>query len=88
MVKANEADFQPMVANLRQVARKLDEAIDQAALKTGIDRFSSAAARLDSGIARSTRFSRISAPQSITGRQLTWARLSAGSTSWLPISSS
>ena len=51
VVKANEADFQPMVANLRQVARKLDESIDQAALKSGIDRFSSAAARLDSGIA-------------------------------------
>jgi phospholipid/cholesterol/gamma-HCH transport system substrate-binding protein len=52
VVKANEADFQPMVANLRQVARKLDESIDQASLKSGLDRFASAAARLDTGIAQ------------------------------------
>jgi phospholipid/cholesterol/gamma-HCH transport system substrate-binding protein len=52
VVKANEADFQPMVTNLRQVARKLDESLDQAALRSGIDRFASAAARLDAGIAQ------------------------------------
>jgi phospholipid/cholesterol/gamma-HCH transport system substrate-binding protein len=52
VIKANEADFQPMVADLRQVARKLDESIDQVALKSGIDKFASAAARLDSGIAQ------------------------------------
>ena len=52
VIKANEGDLQPTMANLRQIARKLDEAIDQAALKTGIDRFSSAAARLDAGLAQ------------------------------------
>ena len=40
------------MANLRQIAKKLDEAIDQSALKTGIDRFSSASARLDAGLAQ------------------------------------
>jgi len=52
VIKANEADLQPAITNLRQVAQKLDGAIDQAALKAGIDRFSSAAARLDAGIAQ------------------------------------
>jgi phospholipid/cholesterol/gamma-HCH transport system substrate-binding protein len=50
VIKANEADLQPIMADLRRVARKLDESIDQAALKAGIDRFSTAAARLDSGL--------------------------------------
>jgi phospholipid/cholesterol/gamma-HCH transport system substrate-binding protein len=52
VIKANEADFQPMITDLRQVARKLDESIDQVALKSGLDKFASAAARLDSGIAQ------------------------------------
>jgi phospholipid/cholesterol/gamma-HCH transport system substrate-binding protein len=52
VIKNNEADIQPMVADLRQVARKLDDSIGQGALKSGIDKFASAAARLDSGIAQ------------------------------------
>jgi phospholipid/cholesterol/gamma-HCH transport system substrate-binding protein len=55
LVKANETNFQPALADLRQVAAKLNKTLDadtQAALKTGIDRFSSAAARLDAGIAQ------------------------------------
>ena len=51
VIKDNEGDLKPTMANLRQVARKLDEAIDQDALKAGIDRFSSAAARLDADLA-------------------------------------
>jgi phospholipid/cholesterol/gamma-HCH transport system substrate-binding protein len=52
VIKTNEGDLQPTIANLRQIARKLDEAIDQSALKTGIERFSSASARLDAGLAQ------------------------------------
>jgi phospholipid/cholesterol/gamma-HCH transport system substrate-binding protein len=52
VIKTNEGDLQPTMANLRQIAKKLDEAIDQAALKTGIERFSSASARLDAGLAQ------------------------------------
>ena len=53
--KANEANFKPALADLRQVAAKLNATFDpatQAALKTGLDRFSSAAAELDSGLAQ------------------------------------
>jgi phospholipid/cholesterol/gamma-HCH transport system substrate-binding protein len=53
-IRANEADFQPTVTNLREVSRKLNETLDpqtQAAFKAGIDRFSTASARLDSGLA-------------------------------------
>jgi phospholipid/cholesterol/gamma-HCH transport system substrate-binding protein len=53
-IKANEADFQPALANVRQVAQKLNDTIDprtQDSLKTGLDKFASAAARLDSGLA-------------------------------------
>ena len=55
VIKTNEADVQPAIADLRQVAKKLNDTFDpktQDALKTGIERFSSAAARLDSGIAQ------------------------------------
>ena len=52
VIKTNEGDLQPTMANLRQIAKKLDEAIDQAALKNGIERFSSASARLDAGLAQ------------------------------------
>ena len=52
VIKTNEGDLPPTLANLRQIAKKLDEAIDQASLKTGIDRFSSASARLDTGLAQ------------------------------------
>jgi phospholipid/cholesterol/gamma-HCH transport system substrate-binding protein len=52
VIKSNEGDLQPTMANLRQISKKLDEAIDQAALKTGIERFASASARLDAGLAQ------------------------------------
>jgi phospholipid/cholesterol/gamma-HCH transport system substrate-binding protein len=52
VIKTNEGDLQPTMANLRQIAKKLDEAIDQGALKTGIERFASASARLDAGLAQ------------------------------------
>jgi phospholipid/cholesterol/gamma-HCH transport system substrate-binding protein len=53
-IRANENDFQPAVASLRQVTHKLNETLDgptQVALKAGIDRFATAAARLDSSLA-------------------------------------
>jgi phospholipid/cholesterol/gamma-HCH transport system substrate-binding protein len=53
LVKANEANLQPALADLRDVAAKLNKTFDpdtQAALKVGVDRFSSAAARLDAGL--------------------------------------
>jgi phospholipid/cholesterol/gamma-HCH transport system substrate-binding protein len=52
VIKTNEGDLPPTLANLRQIAKKLDEGIDQVALKTGIERFSAAATRLDSGLAQ------------------------------------
>jgi phospholipid/cholesterol/gamma-HCH transport system substrate-binding protein len=55
VIKTNEGDLQPAIADLRSVAKKFNDAFDaktQDALKTGLDRFSSAAARLDSGIAQ------------------------------------
>ncbi len=54
VIKTNEGDIQPAIADLRAVAKKFNDAFDpktQDALKTGLERFSSAAARLDSGIA-------------------------------------
>ncbi len=53
LVKANASNFGPAIADLREVAAKLNKAFDpdtQAALKAGLDRFSSAAARLDTGL--------------------------------------
>jgi phospholipid/cholesterol/gamma-HCH transport system substrate-binding protein len=50
----NEGNFKPAMASLRKVAQKIDETLDpetQKALQSGIDRFSSAAARMDSGLA-------------------------------------
>jgi phospholipid/cholesterol/gamma-HCH transport system substrate-binding protein len=55
VIKTNEADLQPAIADLRQVVKKLNDTIDpraQDAFKTGLERFSSAAARLDSGLAQ------------------------------------
>jgi phospholipid/cholesterol/gamma-HCH transport system substrate-binding protein len=52
VIKTNAGDLPPTLANLRHLAKKLDESIDQAALRTGVDRFSAAAARLDSGLAQ------------------------------------
>jgi phospholipid/cholesterol/gamma-HCH transport system substrate-binding protein len=54
-IKTNEVEFQPALTNLREVSQKLNATLDpatQAAFKTGLDRFSSAAARLDAGLAR------------------------------------
>ncbi len=53
-IEANEGDFKPAVANFRQVAQKFNESLDpetQKALQSGINRFSSAAARIDAGLA-------------------------------------
>jgi len=53
-IDANEGDFKPAVASLRQVAAKLDKTLDdetQEALRSGIKRFSEAVARIDAGIA-------------------------------------
>jgi phospholipid/cholesterol/gamma-HCH transport system substrate-binding protein len=53
-IEANEADFKPAVTNVRQVSQKLNDTIDsetQAALRSGIAKFSSAAARIDGGVA-------------------------------------
>lgn len=55
-IAANERDFQPAVSNLRQVSQKLNDTLDpstQAALKTGIDRFSTSFARFDANMASS-----------------------------------
>ena len=52
VIKENEGSLQPTIADIRKVTQKLDSAIDQAALKSAIDRFSSAAGRLDAGIAQ------------------------------------
>jgi phospholipid/cholesterol/gamma-HCH transport system substrate-binding protein len=53
-IEANETDFKPALANIRQVAQKLNDTIDPAtqdAFKSGLARFSTAAARIDSGVA-------------------------------------
>ncbi len=50
----NEGNFQPALADLRKVVGKFNDTLDpdtQKALKDGINRFSSAAARMDSGLA-------------------------------------
>jgi phospholipid/cholesterol/gamma-HCH transport system substrate-binding protein len=55
LVKANESNFGPALADLREVAARLKKTFDpdtQAALKAGLDRFSSAASRLDAGLAQ------------------------------------
>jgi phospholipid/cholesterol/gamma-HCH transport system substrate-binding protein len=53
-IKANEAEFHPTLVNLRETSKKLNDTFSpetQAALKSGIDRFSQASARLDAGLA-------------------------------------
>jgi phospholipid/cholesterol/gamma-HCH transport system substrate-binding protein len=50
----NEGNFQPALADLRKVVAKFNETLDpdtQKALKDGINRFASASARMDSGLA-------------------------------------
>jgi phospholipid/cholesterol/gamma-HCH transport system substrate-binding protein len=54
LITANEGDFRPALANLREAAEKLNRTLDEAtqqSLKTGINRFASASARLDAGLA-------------------------------------
>jgi len=49
-IAANEKDFQPAVANLRQVSQKVNDTFDaqtQAALKTGVDRLATAFAKFE-----------------------------------------
>ena len=53
-IDANEGDFKPTIASIRQVAAKLDKTLDdetQKALQSGINRFSNAVARIDAGLA-------------------------------------
>lgn len=53
-INANENDFRTTLANLQRVAGKLDETLSpetQDAFKTGLAKLSSAAARLDGGLA-------------------------------------
>jgi phospholipid/cholesterol/gamma-HCH transport system substrate-binding protein len=53
-IQTNEGNFQPALAHIRQVAEKLNETIDaktRDALQSGIAKFSSAADRLNAGIA-------------------------------------
>jgi phospholipid/cholesterol/gamma-HCH transport system substrate-binding protein len=54
LIKTNQSDLQTAIADLKSVAKKFNDTLDpktQESLKTGLDRFSSAAARLDAGIA-------------------------------------
>jgi phospholipid/cholesterol/gamma-HCH transport system substrate-binding protein len=53
-IKTNEGEFQPAVAQFRQFAEKANTTFDpdtQAKLKAAIDRFSTASARFDQGLA-------------------------------------
>jgi phospholipid/cholesterol/gamma-HCH transport system substrate-binding protein len=53
-IATNEGNFQPALANFRDVAEKFNNTLDpdaQKALREGINRFSSAAARIDAGLA-------------------------------------
>jgi phospholipid/cholesterol/gamma-HCH transport system substrate-binding protein len=53
-IRANEKDFQPAVANLREVSRKLNETLDpatQQSLQAGIRQFATASNRLNSSLA-------------------------------------
>ncbi|MHC5539083.1 MlaD family protein [Singulisphaera rosea] len=52
-IAANEADFKPAVANIRDVSRKVNDALDAptlTAVKSGVDRFSSTFAKADSSL--------------------------------------
>jgi phospholipid/cholesterol/gamma-HCH transport system substrate-binding protein len=53
-IENNEGDFKPAVANFRRVMQKFNDTLDpetRKALQDGINRFSSAMARIDSGVA-------------------------------------
>ncbi len=92
LVKTNQANLQPALADLREVAGKLNKTLDpetQASLKAGLDRFSSAAKRLDAGLAQLDPVLKdFERPGEPCRRQPTSARPCAGSTSSPPISSS
>lgn len=52
-IGANEGNFQPALAGFREVVQKFNDTLDpesQKALKEGINKFSAAAARIDSGL--------------------------------------
>jgi phospholipid/cholesterol/gamma-HCH transport system substrate-binding protein len=52
-IRANEKDFQPAVANLRDVSQKLSTTLDPAtqdALRSGIRQFATASAKLNTGL--------------------------------------
>jgi phospholipid/cholesterol/gamma-HCH transport system substrate-binding protein len=54
-IETNEGDFKPALAQIRQVAQKLNDTIDpkiQEAFRSGIDKFNSAAGRIDAGVAQ------------------------------------
>jgi phospholipid/cholesterol/gamma-HCH transport system substrate-binding protein len=56
-IRANEKDFQPAVANLRDVSHKLNETLDpstQDALRSGIRQFAKASAQLSSGLSQAS----------------------------------
>jgi phospholipid/cholesterol/gamma-HCH transport system substrate-binding protein len=58
-IAANEGEFQPALANLREASEKLNHTFDsptQEALRTGLHRFSMASARLDAGLADAAPF--------------------------------
>jgi phospholipid/cholesterol/gamma-HCH transport system substrate-binding protein len=60
-VAANEGDFQPALNHLREVTQKLNQTLDsptQEALRTGINKFALASARLDAGLADAAPFLR------------------------------
>ncbi len=53
-IKDNEGEFQPAIANLRQLSEKVNHTFDdktQASVKAAVDRFASAASRLDADLA-------------------------------------
>lgn len=59
VIKANELEVQPAIANLRTVTEKLDKTLDaetQASLKAGLNQFSQAASRLDKSLAEAAPF--------------------------------
>jgi phospholipid/cholesterol/gamma-HCH transport system substrate-binding protein len=55
LVEGKDSNLKPAIADLREVAAKLNKTFDQetqASLKASLDRFSSASARLDAGLAQ------------------------------------
>ncbi len=80
----NEGNFQPALADLRGVAHKFNDTLDpatQKALRDAINRFNSAAGRLDAGLAElDPAFKEIGAKVRPTPRRPTSASPSAAST--------